>query len=203
MQDADLSIFKSIGSADLYYIAAAEEIPCYAGTGFNLSQIQTMKWGQSRVILMKISGRCLSSRSISMAEMNGATFWQGSDTGSEVTDSETDEDREGSEDEDGKQNKKLEDDGEDPFDEEENLENPLQSPNAEASAAAPSSMPMANKRLFVEVSPIYDVKWLNCSRSEKLECVRGILFLLSYTPDQGISSISGILCTEKSEKGIE
>lgn len=79
-----------------------------------------------------------------LAEMSGATFWQGSDTESEVSD---DSSENGEEKED-----KLKDDGEDPFDEEEeNLENPLQTPNAEADSDAPSSRPMENKRLFFEV----------------------------------------------------
>ena len=85
---------------------------------------------------------------MSLAELSGATFWQGSDTESEVSDS----DESGSEKEDGQK-----DEGEDPFDEEEeNLENPLQTPNAEADSDSPSPQPVEVKRLFFEVLNLSD-----------------------------------------------
>ena len=87
----------------------------------------------------------LHLRSMFMAEMSGATFWQGSDTESEVSSDDSSESGDEKED-------KLKDDGEDPFNEdEESLENPLQTPNAEADSDAPSARPVENKRLFFEV----------------------------------------------------
>ena len=77
------------------------------------------------------------------AEMSGATAWRGSDTESEMSDSSSDS---------GEEDSKSKDDGEDPFDEdEETLENPLQTPNAEADSDAPSARPVEDKRLFFEV----------------------------------------------------
>ena len=80
------------------------------------------------------------------AEMSGATAWRGSDSDSEMSDSS-------SESEEG--DSKSKDDGEDPFDEdEETLENPLQTPNAEADSDAPSARPVEDKRLFFEVKTL-------------------------------------------------
>ena len=85
------------------------------------------------------------------AEMSGATAWRGSDTESEISDSSSG---------DGEEDSKSKDDGEDPFDEdEESLENPLQTPNAEADSDAPSAKPVEDKRLFFEVRPCISMQY--------------------------------------------
>ena len=51
----------------------------------------------------------------------------------------------------GSEQEELEDDGQAAFDDDmQDLENPLQTPGSERNAAAPSSLPMHDKRLYLE-----------------------------------------------------